>query len=266
MKSDGSAQGQRRVRFDIFEVILITTFAVVAVWMAMSARGAGQDLVLDDEGARLRSLYGPDRNSQFIEEWVIRDFFQDRRGGFFVDVGASDYRKFSNTYYLETVLGWEGIAVEPLTQFAADYAAHRPRTRFRPFFVSSDSNETAKLFVLESVTEVSSSEKSFTERWGKDAKTVEVPTITLNDLLRAERVTRIDFLSMDIELHEPEALAGFDVRQFAPQLVCIEAHPEVRQAILNYFTTNGYAVVGKYLRSDIMNLYFSPVSQQQTNR
>jgi hypothetical protein len=65
---------------------------------------------------------------------------------------------------------------------------------------------------------------------------------------------------MDIELHEPEALRGFDIQRFRPQLVCIEAHPEVRQEILDYFARNGYVVVGKYLRADIWNLYFTPLA------
>jgi hypothetical protein len=43
-------------------------------------------------------------------------------------------------------------------------------------------------------------------------------------------------------------------------LVCIEAHPEVRQEILDYFARNGYVVVGKYLRADIWNLYFTPLA------
>jgi hypothetical protein len=33
--------------------------------------------------------YGPNRNSQDEEEWFIRDYFKDRRGGTFVDVGAA---------------------------------------------------------------------------------------------------------------------------------------------------------------------------------
>ena len=64
---------------------------------------------------------------------------------------------------------------------------------------------------------------------------------------------------MDIELAEPKALAGFDVDRYRPALVCVEAHPDVRQEILDYFTRHGYTVVGKYLRMDPKNLYFSPL-------
>ena len=42
--------------------------------------------------------------------------------------------------------------------------------------------------------------------------------------------------------------------------LCIEAHPEVRQKILDYFARHDYVVVGKYLRADTQNLYFPPLT------
>ena len=106
---------------------------------------------------------------------------------------------------------------------------------------------------------MTSSEKQFTQRWDGNVSEVSVPTITLTDLLSQQRVSRIDLLSMDIELHEPKALSGFDIRRFRPRLVCIEAHSEVRQSILDYFALHGYVVVGKYLQADSANLYFRPL-------
>jgi hypothetical protein len=86
-----------------------------------------------------------------------------------------------------------------------------------------------------------------------------VGTITLDDLLSGAGVTRIDFLSMDIEMAEPRALAGFDVDRFRPSLVCIEAHLPVRQQILDYFAKHGYVLVGRYLWTDLVSLYFKPL-------
>jgi FkbM family methyltransferase len=215
--------------------------------------------VLPRASRYLAAAYGPDRYSQFAEEWIIRDFFQDRRGGVFVDVGANHYRDSSTTYYLEKNLGWSGLAIEPLAQFEADYKTHRPKTRFLPFFVSDVSDDVAKLYVLDAHTVVSSSDKAFTERTGANPREMTVPTITLNDLLPRHGIEKFDFLSMDIELSEPKALTGFDLRRFGPELVCIEAHSEVRQFILDYFARNGYVIVGKYLSADEHNLYFTPL-------
>ena len=118
------------------------------------------------------------------------------------------------------------------------------------------------MYFLESNALVTSADRTFTERSGTNAREVIAPTVTLDDLLTAEHIERFDFLSMDIELHEPRALAGFDVQRFRPALVCIEAHPEVRQQILDYFTQRRYVLVGKYLRADSQNLYFTPIAAQ----
>jgi FkbM family methyltransferase len=242
--------------------------AVAVAACVVSASAAGYVMHVRDartfeaqenpEADALKKAYGPSRNSYAVEEWAIRDFFRDKRDGVFVDVGANHYKIASNTYYLETALHWSGAAVEPLKQFEADYKRYRPRTRFRSFFVGDASNEAAKLYVLDKNTLVSSADQQFTAEQGKAPHAVEVPTITMNDLLDAEGVKTFDFLSLDVELWEPKALAGFDIDRFKPQLVCIEAHPQVRPQILDYFARHGYILVGKYLRADINNLYFTP--------
>ena len=243
-------------------MILVACVATgaTAAFVARTRAMAEFNATLPEELQPLHDKYGPRRNSYSGEEWIIRDFFQDRKEGFFVDVGANHYQFISNTYYLEKNLNWSGIAVEPLKEFEADYKQHRPRTKFMPFFVSDTSNEQAKMYVLSKNSVISSAEKSFTQRGGKDAKEISVPTITLTDLLDSERVTQIDFLTIDIELREPKALAGFDIDRFKPKLVCVEAHPEVRQQILDYFARHGYVLVGRYLRADINNIYFTPLS------
>lgn len=253
------AKGKAR-RFDVTEVILIASLVAVVAWKIEQTIPRALALAVPGEAEAFAKKYGPDRNSEHEEEWLIRDFFGDRRGGFFVDVGANDYKLFSNTYYLDTVLGWSGIAIEPQRGFEAGYTANRPRTKFRPFFVSDVSNEQASMYVLGKNPLVTSADKEFTERYGKDAREITAPTITLNDLLDSEHVSSIDFMTMDIELWEPKALAGFDVERFKPQLVCVEAHPEVRQQILDYFARHHYVVVGKYLRLDTQNLYFTPMA------
>jgi hypothetical protein len=93
---------------------------------------------------------------------------------------------------------------------------------------------------------------------------VQVPTVSLDTLLRNAGIERFDFLSMDIELAEPKALAGLDLARFRPALVCVEAHPEVRQQILDYFADRRYVVIGKYLRVDEMNLWFMPLGASVT--
>ena len=164
------------------------------------------------------------------------------------------------------MLGWSGVAVEPQKEFAADYPKHRPRTRFFPLFVSSRSDETAKLFVLKDQSSVASANEEFVRQFGVPDEVRTVPTVSLTDLLDREKVTRIDFLSMDIELHEPEALKGFDIDRFKPALVCIEALLPVRQQILDYFARHGYVLDGRYIWVDRENFYFKPLPSESGAR
>jgi FkbM family methyltransferase len=256
----GKRAMSRRFSLDLVEVCLLAAFVLFVVTLTIQYR---QQVLPHPEARPLRALYGESRYSSHAEEWIIRDFFKNRRAGFFVDVGAGDYRTHSNTFYLDTELGWSGIAIDALGDFATGYTEHRPRTRFRQFFVSDTSDETAVLYMVRSDTLVSSGNREFTARHGDIANSLTVPTVTLNELLDHEGVQQIDFLSMDIELWEPKALAGFDIARFRPELVCIEAHPEVRQQILDYFTRHGYVVDGRYLRADVWNLYFRPVGDHR---
>src|SRR5262245_8830988 len=209
----------------------------------------------------LEHKYGPSRFSQGVEEWILRDFFQDRREGVFVDVGANHYQTGSNTYYLETVMGWSGVAIEPPVKFAAGYQEHRPRTTFVPLFMSNVSNQQATLYVT-GFDGVASYDREFTERWGEVTPTT-TTTSTLDDVLDRLKIDRIDFMSMDIELAEPQALAGFSISRFKPRLVAIEAHAEVRQQILDYFAGNGYPLVGRYWRVDSQNFWFAPLGETE---
>lgn len=248
-------------RLNWIEALLIIAGVAVVMFAFGRAAAPPRTFVPRAEGNELETLaqrYGPQRYSEHAEEWIVRDFFQGKRGGVFVDVGAYDYQRLSNTYYLEATLGWSGVAIEPQTKFAADYQRYRPRTTFVPLFVSDHSDGTAVLNVAPTHDTTASGNKAFADSY--EATTpVMVATVTLDDLLTRLEVNHVDFVSIDIELAEPAALAGFSINRFRPALVCVEAHPEVRQQILDYFATHGYTVIGKYLRADTSNLWFRPL-------
>ena len=253
---------KRTLRLDIVEACLVAGFVAMPAFLA-GGHHVGRQLqpFLSrgvDELQPLVQRFGRDKHSQHGEEWIIRDYFNDARGGVFVDVGANHYQRNSNSYYLETKLGWRGIAVEPQTKFASDYAKYRPNTVFVPLFVSDASDHEVTMYVP-SKDLIASVDRSFVEHeGGKDAKEVHVQTATLDDILARHAIDRIDFLSVDVELHEPQVLRGLSIDRFKPRLVCIESHAPVRQQILDYFAAHDYALLGKYLRADAENLWFAP--------
>lgn len=257
----------RRGIHSLIEPLLIGLAVVVSSWFVASTYYRNEIRAYSYYGGDgrmemipLEALYGPARASENFEEWILRDYFQDRRDGIFLDVGAHHYRNASNTFYLESQLGWSGIAIDALEEFAADYRTYRPRTRFVAAFVGDVDEETVQFFVSNNNKLVASATAQFTRDRAWRSSSRDLHTTTLNTILEQAGVGRIDYLSMDIELSEPKALAGFDIRRYRPLLACIEAHPETRQQILDYFAHHGYTVIGKYLRLDPKNLYFMPLT------
>jgi FkbM family methyltransferase len=206
--------------------------------------------------AALRARYGDALYSQDAEETLIRAFFEDRRNGVFLDVGAGDPVKNSTTYYLEKHLGWHGIAVDALAEYAVDYARLRPSTRFFSYFVGDKSGIRRDFYA--------SPERDFSSGSGDDPRggtyqRRQVSTITLDDLLGREGVAHVDLLSLDIEGAEPAALAGFSIGRFQPALACVEIHSaEFGRAIGEYFTLHGYREITAYRSMDPINRYFAP--------
>ena len=211
--------------------------------------------------AEHRDILGTEKKlySQFDEELVIRDFFQDRRGGFFLDVGASQPIDHSTTYYLEKHLGWSGIAIDALVQYGMSWKMTRPRSEYLVYLVTDHSGAQETFYHAEKDTPLSSVHKDrVVDGRTLEASAVQVESTTLDKVLDDRGIEKIDFLSMDIEESEPPALAGFDIERFRPELVCIEASPSIREQLLAYFDAHGYERIDRYLEADLLNWYFRP--------
>lgn len=194
--------------------------------------------------------------SQGYEELIIRDFFQEERGGLFIDIGCAWPLRGSTTCYLERKLGWSGIAVDALSEYAPGWATHRPRSKFLNYAVSDRSQEQLTFYRNE-WTGVSSLSKQQSLKFGGEKKLtpIKVEAITINDLLKLNDITQVDHLTLDIERSELGALNGFDIQFYQPRLCCVE---NTTEEILAYFEKNNYQILEKYRKVDKINCYFSP--------
>jgi hypothetical protein len=83
---------------------------------------------------------------------------------------------------------------------------------------------------------------------------IEVPVRTLDDILvDAGAPVPIDFLSIDVEGHETEVLAGFDIAHWRPRLILIEDHV-VGLAKHRLLTRSGYRLI----RRTGLNAWYVP--------
>lgn len=194
------------------------------------------------------------------EEVVIRDFFQDRRDGFFLDVGCLTPIANNNTYYLEEQLGWSGLAVDALAAYEKAWKQTRPKSRFFAFAVTKRAGETVPFYTSRSRPNKSSLNRKSVMVFDRNPIEIQVPTITLNKLLDDNGVTKVDFVSIDISGSELDALEGFDLGRFKPDLVAvIMPRAQVnRKSLQQYFTRRGYARLDRYTAHGSFNWFYAP--------
>jgi hypothetical protein len=67
--------------------------------------------------------------SQLAQDKIVDKYLDSMRDGYFVDLGAAEYKRFNNSYYFEKALGWKGIAIEYNPKLSDGWAEHRPNTK-----------------------------------------------------------------------------------------------------------------------------------------
>jgi FkbM family methyltransferase len=165
------------------------------------------------------------------DKWVLDHF--GKKKGFFVDIGAADGIELSNTYALENI-GWNGICVEANTE-------HFRRLR-----------ENRKCTLVYCAIYSENKYVPFRERgWGssiteKGRKYIEAITLKkLFELCNAPKV--IDYVSLDIEGAEYEALLGFPFDEYKVKLWTIEHNLAkdkgvLKEKIKDIMIKNGYKI------------------------
>ena len=137
------------------------------------------------------------------DEWVIK-LLENKRKGYFVDIGAYDGVQGSNTYYLEKELGLKGLCIEPNTNLFFNLTRCRHSTNIN--VAVTDYNGKIK-FGEESVSDT--------------GKLITCKTLsTIFKLVRAPR--EIDYLSIDVEGHEYTVFKDFDFENWDISLMTVE--------------------------------------------
>ncbi|HZP76245.1 MAG TPA: FkbM family methyltransferase [Pseudolabrys sp.] len=152
---------------------------------------------------------------------MVREFF-GARPGYFVEVGANEPRKESQSWHLEQA-GWIGVLIEPQPDLAETLRRER---RAKVFAVACSRPEQAgrsmRLYVAGAF---SSFDADLAVTGVKAASAIDVPVRTLDDVLAEAQAPRpLDFLSIDVEGHEIDVLGGFDFACWKPRLILLEDH------------------------------------------
>lgn len=192
-----------------------------------------------------------------LSEWGQSEHllkYLDYKSGFFIEAGANDGLKVSNTYMFEKNLSWKGLLVEPnKSQFDA-CVANRPNSIVEN--VALVSSNYKKKYIRGSfdggplsltARVIDFSQETITLNYIKEIfihirqrKLVKVKAATLNELIDKYRITQIDLLYLDTEEYELPVLKGIDLTKFRPKLIVVEIFD---------LTKNSFESINQYLSS-----------------
>jgi FkbM family methyltransferase len=190
--------------------------------------------------------------AQHGEDDLIWKFFDKKKTGLIIEVGAFDGKYLSNSCALDR-LGWKTICVEPLPFYYDLLHKNRPNAI----------NINAAVVANENISVVNMNEDTFGVYSSietidnitlknafnnanipyKKPKKIQVKGITLNKILTINSIKSdsIDCLSIDVEGLELEVLKSIDLKYYRPKLLVVEANNEDKlEMIKKYLNELGY--------------------------
>lgn len=183
-------------------------------------------------------------HSQLMQDLFVLYQCRNKRGGFFVDFGATDGVSINNTVLLERGYAWTGVLAEPARCW------HQRLRANRTCAISTDCVWRASGEVLlfnetsdqeySTIESMSSGDSHAAIRTG--GQRYDVRTISLVDLLEQTNAPRrIDYLSVDTEGSEIEILVAFDFEKYDVGIITVEHnYTPNRLRLEELLRSNGY--------------------------
>ena len=163
--------------------------------------------------------------SQEGEDILLSRIFENKKTGFFVDVGAHHPQRFSNTFLLYK-RGWHGINIDPLPGSMKIFEKIRPRDTNLEIAVSEKEQELTYYMFSEPALNGFSKNISM-QRQNEDCKIknmIKVPSLPLAKILANHLPKRqiIDLLNVDVEGLDLEVLKSNDWQIYRPKIILVE--------------------------------------------
>ena len=154
---------------------------------------------------------------------IIDRMFSKMKKGIYIDLGCNHPIKYNNTYLLHK-RGWEGINIDADEKSIKEFKELRKSDYNISALISSKKNKIKYYFYHERSALNTVDAKLVKKRKEKPKKIIIRETTTLNDIIENSpyKKKKLNFLSIDIESHEYEALKNFNFKKYNIDCIVIE--------------------------------------------
>eukprot|EP00095_Tigriopus_kingsejongensis_P009539 maker-scaffold260_size234135-snap-gene-1.16 protein:Tk09539 transcript:maker-scaffold260_size234135-snap-gene-1.16-mRNA-1 annotation:"hypothetical protein DAPPUDRAFT_302580" len=170
--------------------------------------------------------------------------------GFFVECGALDGETRSNTLSLERDLGWEGILIEGDPKSIPKIKKRQRKAYVVPHCLATEQRTMAVTYG--SFFNLGRIVNSSPDKRGN--RLVNVLCLPLYAILKAVKVARVDYFSLDVEGHELQILqtipwSQVDIRTLSVEFKHIGEFDKrgSQSELVSYMASQGYRVVSKVI-------------------
>jgi FkbM family methyltransferase len=168
--------------------------------------------------------------------WVLKTL-ENKHGGYFLDVGAYDGIHFSNSYLLEQEYGWVGTLIEANPVNFSAMLKNRPDTNNLMYAITDNCGS------------ISISNNGMSSQIKNNIQN-NISSITFRELFnRYNNIPQvIDYLSLDIEGYESQALSQFPFDSYICKTITVEHNlylsgPSNKNMIKQILLNNNYILV-----------------------
>lgn len=186
--------------------------------------------------------------AQFEQDYYLyMTHFRHLRGrrGVYLDIAANDPVYISNTWFFDRCLNWSGVCVEANPRYVSELRARR-ECDIVPTCVGDRDGERVKFIMalgLGGIKETNKNDKALLYSKNINQGSMTMTCSTMKTELQKRNVSKIDYLSLDVEGHELNVLKGIDWNAVNISVITIEIESKDMETKISRFLLNkGYYI------------------------